>query len=107
MLTENAPLWDEAISNMLEEEQQMLDKPLNLEKLQELAITHAIRLGDIIETLFLMSVYGDWRFIDGEGRQKELDEEALEAMYAAGRIDKDNAEAFDGDWVPAGFYPRG
>ena len=54
MLTEQTPLWDEAISNMLVEEQQILDAPLNLEKLQELAVSHAIRLGDIIETLFLI-----------------------------------------------------
>ena len=107
MLTEQTPLWDEAISNMLEEEQQMLDAPLNLEKLQELAVSHAIRLGDIIETLFLMAIYGDWRYLDAEGQLKELDEEALQSMYAKGRIDKENADAFAGDWVPAGFFPRG
>lgn len=107
MLTEQTPLWDEAISNMLVEEQQILDAPLNLEKLQELAVSHAIRLGDIIETLFLMAIYGDWRFLDTEGKSKELDEQALQSMYAKGRIDEENADAFEGDWVPSGFYPRG
>lgn len=107
MLTEQTPLWDEAISNMLAEEQQMLDAPLGLEKLQELAATHAIRVGDILETLFLMAIYGDWRYLDANGGQKELDEEALQAMYAVGRIDKENADAFAGEWVPARFYPRG
>lgn len=107
MLTEQTPLWDEAISNMLVEEQQILDAPLNLEKLQELAVSHAIRLGDIIETLFLMAIYGDWRFLDAEGKSKELDEQALQSMYAKGRIDKENADAFEGDWIPSGFYPRG
>ncbi len=107
MLTEQTPLWDEAISNMLVEEQQVLNAPLNLEKLQELGISHAIRLGDIIETLYLMAIYGDWSYLDQNGGHKELDEEALQAMYAKGRIDKENADAFAGEWVPAGFYPRG
>ena len=107
MLTEQTPLWDEAISSMLAEEQQMLDAPLGLEKLQELGVTHTIRVGDILETLFLMAIYGDWLYLGADGRQKELDEEALQSMYAAGRIDKDNASAFAGEWVPAGYFPRG
>ena len=91
---------------MLTEEQAQMDAPLNLEKLQSLAVDHAIRLGDILETLYLMAIYGDWQYIDADGKQKELDEEALQSMYAQGRIDKSNAEAFSGEWIPTGFYPR-
>ena len=106
MLTEHSSLWDEAIAALLEEEQAQLDAPMNLEKLQSLAVDHAIRLGDILETLYLMAIYGDWQYIDEDGGQKELDEEALQTMYAQGRIDKSNAEAFNGAWIPSGFYPR-
>ena len=106
MLTEHSSLWDEAIGALLTEEQAQMDAPLNLEKLQSLAVDHAIRLGDILETLYLMAIYGDWQYIDADGKQKELDEEALQSMYAQGRIDKSNAEAFSGEWIPTGFYPR-
>jgi len=53
-----------------------------------------------------MAIYGDWQYIDADGKQKELDEEALQSMYAQGRIDKSNADAFSGAWIPTGFYPR-
>lgn len=96
------PLWDEAIAGLLIEEQAALDEPLNLSKLQELALEHAIRLGDIIETLYLMAIYGDWTYTDDDGRDKDLDEKALEELYAQGRIDKSNAHAFSGVWAPAG-----
>lgn len=106
MLTEQTPLWDEAIASMLAETQQRLDAPLTLDELQEMAINNAIRVGDILETLYLMAIYGDWQYLDESGGQKELNEEALQAMYAKGRIDKTNIEAFNGVWIPVGFYPR-
>jgi len=99
-------LWDEAIGALLTDEQAQMDAPLTLKKLESLAVDHAIRLGDMLETLYLMAIYGDWQYIDADGQQKELDEEALQSMYAQGRIDKSNAEAFNGEWIPTGFYPR-
>ncbi len=106
MLTDQTPLWDEAIAAMLSETQERLDAPLTLDLLQEMAVDNAVRVGDIIETLYLMAIYGDWQYLDDNGQQKELDEEALQAMYAKGRIDKSNIDAFNGIWIPAGFYPR-
>ncbi len=106
MLTDQAPLWDEAIEGLLTETQQRLDSALTLDMLQEMAINNAVRVGDIIETLYLMAIYGDWQYLEENGQQKQLDEEALQAMYARGRIDKTNIEAFNGVWIPTGFFPR-
>ena len=106
LLSQQTPLWDEAIANLLAEQQEQLDVALELHHLEKMAVDNAVRLGDIIETLYLMAIYGDWQYNDAEGQQKELDEEALQAMYAKGRIDKSNAQAFNGLWTPTGFYPK-
>ena len=107
LLSEQTPLWDEAIASLVAEHQEQLDEPLELHHLEKMAVDNAVRLGDIIETLYLMAIYGDWQYNDADGKQKELDEEALQAMYAQGRIDKSNAHAFNGLWTPTGFYPKG
>lgn len=99
-LAETTPLWDVAIANLLQQEQESLGVPFDIESLQKLAVDHAVRLGDIIETLYLLTIYGDWLYTDADGMDKDLDEEALENLYAQGRIDRTNAEAFDGLWQP-------
>lgn len=99
-LAETTPLWDVAIAGMLIEEQEELGSPFDIDALQQLALDQAVRLADIIETLYLLTIYGDWTYTDDNGNEKPLDEDALEDLYAQGRIDRTNANAFDGYWQP-------
>lgn len=99
-MPEMAPLWDEAIAGLLTEDQAALGAPLTLERLQELAHEHTIRLGDILETLYLLAIYGDWSYTDSNGAEKQLDEKALDDLYAIGRVSQEDLSAFDGLWQP-------
>jgi len=94
------PLWDEGLSSFLLGEYEQRKEPLTIENLQGFANAQAVRVGDILETLFLMALYGEWRYTDAEGNSLKLDEEALNSLYAKGRLGPDDLADFDGVWSP-------
>lgn len=95
------PLWDEGISSLLQGEFERIQKPFTMEDLRGYANEHAVRVGDILETLFLMGIYGAWKYTDEEGTEQKLDEDALNALYAKGRLEDADLAAFPGLWQPA------
>jgi len=95
------PLWDEGISSFLHVEFDKRQAPLSVQDLQRLAIENAVRIGDMLETLFLMAIYGEWRYTDTLGHDLPLDESALNDLYAKGRLGADDLEEFVGLWSPA------
>ncbi len=100
------PLWDEGISTFLYGEYEKRDEPLTIEDLQAFAVDQAVRIGDMLETLFLMAIYGEWNYTDAAGNSLRLDEDALNTLYAKGRLDKDDLSDFSGLWSPAGVGPQ-
>lgn len=94
------PLWDEGISSLLDGEYARLQKPFTMADLRGYAIEHAVRIGDILETLFLMGIYGAWKYTDENGVEQPLDEDALNALYAKGRLEESDLAAFPGLWQP-------
>lgn len=94
------PLWDEGISSLLYGEHERLQRPFAMEDLRGYANEHAVRIGDILETLFLMGIYGSWQYIDENGAEQTLDEDALNGMYAKGRLEEEDLKAFPGLWQP-------
>jgi len=94
------PLWDEALSSFLYGEYDKRQAPLTLEDLRAYGYEHAIRIGDILETLFLMSIYGEWKYTNAEGEEQALDEDALNELYAKGRLTDNDLVAFSGVWQP-------
>lgn len=94
------PLWDEGISSLLNGEYERVQQPFTMQDLRIYANEHAIRIGDILETLFLMGIYGSWKYIDENGTEQKLDEDALNALYAKGRLEEADLAAFPGLWQP-------
>lgn len=94
------PLWDEGISSFLYGEYEKRQQALTIDDLQSFANENAVRIGDILETLFLMAIYGEWVYADAEGKERVLDEEALNELYAKGRLSREDLNAFDGVWLP-------
>lgn len=94
------PLWDEGISTYLLGEYEAKGEPLSMDDLQAYANQQAVRVGDLLETLFLMSIYGSWTYLDAQGSPKALDEQALDELYAKGRLSPDDLSEFDGVWMP-------
>ncbi len=95
------PLWDEGISSLLYGEYERLQRPFTMQDLRGYANEHAVRIGDILETLFLMGIYGAWKYTNENGEEQKLDEDALNAIYAKGRLEDADLEAFSGLWEPA------
>lgn len=95
------PLWDEGISSFLAGEYEKKQAPLTAADLKRLAIEQAVRVGDLLETLHLLAIYGAWHYCDEQGNPEVLDEEALDEFYAKGRINADDMAAFSGVWIPA------
>ena len=95
------PLWDEGIASYLMGEYEKRQAPLSSEDLQAFAVERAQRVGDMLETLFLMAIYGEWKYVDAEGAEQPLDEERLNDLYAKGRITEADLAAFGGLWQPA------
>jgi hypothetical protein len=66
-----------------------------------LAREHTIRLDDIMETLFLLAINGQWIYTDNDGRIRPLDQATLDRLYTNRRLSEQDLAAFDGDWRPA------
>lgn len=94
------PIWDEGISSFLYGEFESRQTPLSMKDLRGFANEHAVRIGDILETLFLMAIYGAWKYTDEHGDEQTLDEDALNALYAKGRLEDSDLESFQGVWAP-------
>ncbi len=95
------PLWDEGIASYLLGEYERRQVPLTTEDLQLFARDRAVRVGDLLETLFLMAIYGEWQYVDAQGKEQTLDEDELNKLYAKGRITEADLAAFDGLWKPS------
>ncbi len=96
----SAPLWDEGLSLFLLGEYEKRQAPLSMDDLRAFANENAVRIGDILETLFLMSIYGEWKYTDTDGVEQELDEDALNELYAKGRLTDNDLAVFSGIWQP-------
>lgn len=95
------PLWDEALAGLLYEEYSSKQRALDILDLQALALENATRIGDIMETMFLMAIYGEWVYKDESGEIQQLDQKNLDELYSKGRISADDLKAFSGVWAPA------
>ena len=94
------PLWDEGLASFLYGEYEKRQTPLELEDLRAFGNEHAVRIGDLLETLFLMSIYGEWKYTNADGEEQMLDEDALNELYAKGRLSEKDLAAFSGVWQP-------
>lgn len=103
---EPAPLWDEGLSSYLLGQYQLHQRPLTLDDLLAFTAEQAIRLSDILETLFLLVIYREWSFTRPDGRRQEIDAAMLDALYARGRLNRDELDDYRGEWQPAGTPPR-
>ncbi|MFT4727010.1 MAG: hypothetical protein ACI9UN_001505 [Granulosicoccus sp.] len=95
------PLWDEGISSYLLGEYAKLQTPLTIQNIESCAVDQAVRVGDLLETLFIMAIYGEWTYTAADGVAETLNESALDDFYAKGRLNKDGLAAFSGVWAPA------
>jgi hypothetical protein len=97
---EPMPKWDVALAAMADDAWQKKAKPLTLDDFHQLAAEHAIRLDDIMETMFLLAIHGEWRYTDTSGKEQSLDQETLDNLYVKRRLSEKDLATFDGGWEP-------
>ncbi len=97
---EPMPKWDVALAAMARDACVQKAAPLTLEDFRQLASEHAIRLDDIMETLFLLAIHGEWRYTDASGTEQKLEQETLDKLYVKRRLSEEELANFDGGWQP-------
>ncbi len=99
---QDMPKWDVALSALADEEFRKKGSPLTMSDFRRLAKQYAIRLDDIMETMFLLAVNKAWVYTDATGREQVLDQGTLDSFYAKQRLTEEELNSFDGLWQPAG-----
>jgi hypothetical protein len=90
-----------AIAAMANDQYRKKNGPLTLDDFRNLAIEHAMRLDDIMETMFLLAINREWGYSDAYGEKQPLDQETLDGLYVKRRLSKEDLDSFDGSWQPA------
>jgi hypothetical protein len=98
---QDTPKWDVAIAAMANDQYRKKNGPLTLDDFRNLAIEHAMRLDDIMETMFLLAINREWGYSDAYGEKQPLDQETLDGLYVKRRLSKEDLDSFDGSWQPA------
>ena len=97
---DNMPKWDVALASLVADAYRHKGAPLALEDFRGLASQHAIRFDDIMETMFLLVIHGQWNYCDRSGQAQKLDQETLDRLYVKRRLSEQDVAAFDGGWTP-------
>ena len=97
---ENKPKWDIALASLARDEYRKKAAPLTLDDFRALAREHAIRLDDIMETIFLLAIHKEWKYLNSAGEQQNIDQETLDSLYVKRRLSDKDLSVFDGGWEP-------
>jgi hypothetical protein len=97
---EDMPRWDVAIASLANDQYRNEGRPLTLEDFRGLARKYAMRLDDIMETIFLLAINGEWEYSDTAGEKQSLDQKTLARLYVKRRLSEEDHNSFDGSWRP-------
>lgn len=98
---ETRPRWDVALAALATDEFRKKCAPLTLDDFHRLAKQHAIRLDDIMETMFLLAINDQWAYTDDQGQPQSLSQDTLDNLYVKRRLSEQDLRAFGGSWQPA------
>ena len=98
---QDMPKWDLALAALAGEEYRKKASPLTLNDFRGLAKEYAIRLDDIMETMFLLAIHREWIYKDRTGNEQALDQDRLNALYVKRRLTDEDLASYDGTWQPA------
>lgn len=92
--------WDVALEALAREESRTLGRALRLDDFQRLAQAHAIRLDDIMVTLFELVIAGEWTYRDAQGQPQAFARDTLDDLYVNRRLQEQDLREFTGGWQP-------
>ncbi len=94
---QDMPKWDVALAALAGDEFRKKASPLTLNGFRDLAKKHAIRLDDIMETMFLLAINREWAYTDRPGKEQPLDQNTL-------MLSTTSAACVRKSWVPLMEY---
>ena len=94
------PLWDVALEALLTETYEGLGQPLDMDQLRKLAVAHAIRLDDILDTLCRLAEQGQWAFVAPAGGVGPPDSDLCRLLHANHRLNDGQLARLAGTWKP-------
>ena len=97
---ETMPQWDVALAALAEQAFRTKAAALTLDDFHDLAREHAIRLDDIMETMFQLVIHGEWKYTDRSGNPQIITQSTLDSLYVKRRLSEEDLAAFDGGWQP-------
>jgi len=97
---EEMPRWDVALAALARDAFQKKASPLILDDFRQLASENAIRLDDIMESMFQLAINGEWKYTDISGIERKLDQATLDKLYVKRRLSEQDLSAYDGGWQP-------
>ena len=97
---QDMPKWDVAIALLANEEYHKKASPLTVNDFHRLATEHAMRLDDIMETIFLLVINGEWEYRKASGEKQGLTQATLNGLYVKRRRSEQDLRLFDGGWQP-------
>ncbi len=97
---QDMPKWDVAIASMANDHYRRKSGPLTLDDFRRLSKQHAMRLDDVMETMFLLAIHEEWEYSDAQGIKQPLDQKTLDGLYVKRRLSEKDLSAFDGSWQP-------
>jgi hypothetical protein len=95
------PQWDVALEGLAREAYQKLGQPLRVEDFSQLARQHAIRLDDIMATVFALCLHERWRYEDDQGEHKTFTQDDVDRLLKGSRLQADDLNSYSGGWRPA------
>jgi hypothetical protein len=98
---QDMPKWDVAIAALAKDQYRKKASPLTLDDFRSLAREHAMRLDDIMETMFLLAINREWEYCDASGDKQSLTQEILDSLYVKRRLSEEDLSSFDGGWRPS------
>jgi len=98
--TADMPKWDIALASLAADECKRKAAPLTLDDFHRLAREHAIRFDDIMETMFLLVINGEWSYRDEAGQPVTITQEKLDKLYVKRRLSEEDVSAYSGGWQP-------
>ena len=94
------PKWDVALEALLNEEFARIASPIKVENLQRLAVLHSIRFDDLLDTLMLMCIHGEWNYQNAQGGAQQISEEDYDTLFeSGGRTTDEGVAHYDGGWT--------
>ncbi len=93
------PKWDVALEALINEEFEKRKRPLTIKDLQGMALLHAIRFDDILDTLMIMCIEGDWRYQNAQGEMQSITQGDYDELFKSGRTTDEGVAGYNGRWL--------